>query len=127
MLAKAMEGALAEQLTRPSEILGDLPYMSPERTLGGSDVDGRSDLYSLGALAYAMMTGRPPFEGGSLVETIMKIRTGVPDKPKQFQMSIPDRFQAIVLKLPAKRPDERFQTAGELLKELDRVGKLSGV
>jgi eukaryotic-like serine/threonine-protein kinase len=95
--------------------------------LGGPDVDGRSDLYSLGALAYAMMTGRPPFEGNSLVETILKIRTGVPDKPKQFQMSIPDRFQAVVLKLLAKRPDERFQTAGELLKELERIGKFSGV
>ncbi len=127
MLAKAMEGALAEQLTRPGEILGDLRYMSPERTLGGPDVDGRSDLYSLGALVYAMMTGRPPFEGGSLVETIMKIRSGVPIKPKQFQMSIPDRFQGIVLKLLEKRPEDRFQTATQLLKELERVAKFSNV
>jgi serine/threonine protein kinase len=127
MLAKAMEGALAEQLTKPGEILGDLRYMSPERTTGGPDVDGRSDLYSLGALLYAMLTGRPPFEGGSLVETIVKIRTGVPVKPKQFQMSIPDRFQGIVLKLLEKRPEDRFQTAGQLLKELERVAKFSNV
>jgi serine/threonine protein kinase len=127
MLAKALEGQLAEQLTRPGEILGDLLYVSPERTLGGPDVDGRSDLYSLGALVYAMMTGRPPFEGNSLVETIMKIRTGVPVKPKQFQMSIPDRFQGIVLKLLEKRPEDRFQTAAELLKELDRVAKFQNV
>jgi serine/threonine protein kinase len=127
MLAKAMEGALAEQLTRPGEILGDLRYMSPERTVGGPDVDGRSDLYSLGALLYAMLTGRPPFEGGSFVETIMKIRTGVPVKPKQFQMSIPDRFQGVVLKLLEKRPEDRFQTAGQLLKELDRVAKFSNL
>ncbi|HEY7315413.1 MAG TPA: FHA domain-containing serine/threonine-protein kinase [Gemmataceae bacterium] len=127
MLAKALEGALAEQLTRPGEILGDLRYMSPERTMGDPNVDGRSDLYSLGALAYAMMTGRPPFEGGSLVETILKIRTGVPAKPKQFQMSIPDRFQGIVLKLLEKRPEDRFQTATDLLKELDRVAKFSNV
>jgi serine/threonine protein kinase len=127
MLAKALEGALAEQLTRPGEILGDLRYMSPERTLGGPDVDGRSDLYSLGALTYALLTGRPPFEGGSLVETIMKIRTGVPAKPRQFQMSIPDRFEGIVLKLLAKRPDERFPSATQLLKELERVAKLSNL
>ncbi len=90
-------------------------------------MDGRSDLYSLGALVYAMMTGRPPFEGGSLVETILKIRTGVPAKPKQFQMSIPDRFQGVVLKLLEKRPEDRFQTAAELRKELDRVAKFSNV
>jgi serine/threonine protein kinase len=124
MLAKAMEGALAEQLTRPGEILGDLRYMSPERTLGAADVDGRSDLYSLGALLYALLCGKPPFEGGSLVETIVKIRTGVPAKPKQFQLSIPDRFQGIVLKLLEKRPEGRFQTATQLLKELERVAKL---
>jgi serine/threonine protein kinase len=127
MLAKALEGALAEQLTRPGEILGDLRYMSPERTAGDPNVDGRSDLYSLGALVYAMMTGRPPFEGNSLVETILKIRTGVPAKPKQFQMSIPDRFQGVVLKLLEKRPEDRFQTAIELRKELDRVAKFSNV
>jgi serine/threonine protein kinase len=127
MLAKAMEGALAEQLTRPGEILGDLRYMSPERTLASTDVDGRSDLYSLGALLYALLCGRPPFEGGSLVETIVKIRTGVPAKPKQFQMSIPDRFQAIVLKLLEKRPEDRFQSAKQLLKELQRIAKIQGV
>ncbi|HTU19522.1 MAG TPA: FHA domain-containing serine/threonine-protein kinase [Gemmataceae bacterium] len=127
MLAKALEGTLAEQLTRPGEILGDLRYMSPERTVGGPDVDGRSDLYSLGALLYAMLTGRPPFEGSTLVETIMKIRTGVPAKPQQFQMSIPDRFQGVVLKLLEKRPEDRYQTAGQLLKELERVAKFSNI
>jgi pSer/pThr/pTyr-binding forkhead associated (FHA) protein len=126
MLAKAMEGALAEQLTRPGEILGDLRYMSPERTMGVADVDGRSDLYSLGALLYALLTGRPPFEGGSLVETIVKIRTGIPAKPKQFQLSIPDRFEAIVMKLLQRRPEDRIPSATQLLKELQRVAKLQG-
>ncbi len=123
ILAKALEGALAEQLTRPGEILGDLRYMSPERTMG-TDVDRRSDLYSLGALLYALLTGKPPFEGGSLVETIVKIRTGIPAKPKQFQPSIPDRFEAIVLKLIQRRLEDRFQSAAELLNELRRVAKI---
>src|SRR5262249_51465068 len=65
MLAKALEGSLAQQITRPGEIVGDLAYMSPERTAGTADVDGRSDLYSLGATIYALLTGRPPCIGAS--------------------------------------------------------------
>jgi len=56
--------------TRPGEILGDVRFMSPERTIASPTVDGRSDLYSLGALTYALLTGRPPFEGSNLTETI---------------------------------------------------------
>jgi serine/threonine protein kinase len=127
MLAKALEGRLAEQITRPGEILGDLRYMAPERTRGAADVDGRSDLYSLGALVYAVLTGRPPFDGASLVEKINKIRTEPPVPPRKYQMAIPDSCQAIVLKLLAKRPEDRFQTATELLRELQRAAKANGL
>ena len=73
------------------------------------------------------MTGRSPFAGNTLPELITKIRTAEPEKPKKYQMAIPDLFQGVVLKLLAKRPDERFQTARELLADLDRVGKFAGV
>ena len=126
MLAKALEGVLAKQITRPGEIIGDVAYMSPERTRGTEGLDGRSDLYGLGAVLYAMLTGRPPFEG-TLVERITKIRQAEPEKPKKFQMSIPDRFQDVVMRLLAKRPEDRYQTATEMLKELAWVGKLNGV
>jgi serine/threonine protein kinase len=127
MLAKALEGTLAQQITRPGELVGDVGYMAPERTRGAGEVDGRSDLYGLGATVYALVTGRPPFAGGSLPELIGKIRNAEPEKPKKFQMAIPDLFQGTVLKLLAKRPEERFQSAGELLKDLERVGKFAGV
>ncbi len=127
MLAKALEGSLAKQITRPGEIIGDVAYMSPERTRGTTDVDGRSDLYGLGATVYALLTGRPPFEGSSLVEKITRIRQTPPEKPSKYQMSIPGRFEGAVMKLLAKDPDERFQTAGELVKELEWIGKLQGV
>lgn len=127
MLAKALEGTLAEQITKPGEILGDLRYMAPERTRGAADVDGRSDLYSLGALVYALMTGRPPFDGGSLVEKITKIRNEAPVPPRKYQLAIPDQCQALVLKLLAKRPEERYQTATELLRDLSRLAKLNGL
>jgi serine/threonine protein kinase len=127
MLAKALEGTLAQQITRPGELVGDVGYMSPERTRGTSDIDGRSDLYGLGATVYALITGRPPFTGGSLPELITKIRNAEPDRPQKYQMAIPAGFQGTVLKLLAKRPEERFQTATEMLRELDRVGKFAGV
>jgi serine/threonine protein kinase len=126
MLAKALEGALARQITRPGELLGDVTYMSPERTRG-MDVDERSDLYGLGATVYALLTGRAPFDGTTLVEKIARIRQDEPVKLTRYQMSIPSRFEGVVLRLLAKKPDDRFQTAKQLLKELDWIGKTHGV
>jgi serine/threonine protein kinase len=127
MLAKALEGVMAQQVTRPGELVGDVAYMAPERTKGTGGVDGRSDLYGLGATVYAVLTGRPPFHAPSLPELILKIRTGEPEKPKKYQLSIPDLFQGSVLKLLAKRPEERFQTAAELIEDLKRVGRFAGI
>jgi serine/threonine protein kinase len=127
MKAKALEGSLAQKITRQGELLGDVAYMSPERTRGNIDVDVRADLYGLGATAYALLTGRPPLAGATLVETILKIRSETPVAPTKYQMSIPSGFEGIILKLLAKKPEDRFQRAAELLKELERVGKLNGV
>lgn len=127
MLAKAMEGIMAKQITRPGEIVGDVAYMSPERTRGPEDVDHRSDLYALGATIYALLTGKPPFTGATLVEKISRIRQTEPEKPTKFQMSIPGQFEAIVLRLLSKRPEDRYQSATALLQELVRVGKFNGV
>jgi serine/threonine protein kinase len=128
MLAKALEGTLAEQITRPGELVGDVAYMSPERTRGGTAVvDCRSDIYSLGATVYALLTGRPPFDAGSLPETILKIRQADPVKPKKYQLSIPDQLEGTVLTMLAKRPEDRFQTASQCLVELERVAKFQGM
>jgi serine/threonine protein kinase len=122
MLAKAQEGGLAQQITRPGEVLGDLRYMSPERTGDGSVVDPRSDLYSLGALLYALLAGRPPLEGRNMVETMIKIRQAVPIKPTKYQVGIPAAFEGLVLKLLAKSPDDRSPSAAALLEELEQIG-----
>lgn len=128
MLAKAIEGNLAAQVTRPGQLIGDLPYMSPERTRDGATVDGRSDLYGLGATMYALLTGRPPYESDSLLELIKQIRSDeLPPPPKQFQLSVADKFQDIVMQLLAKRPEDRYQSPGAMIKELLWVGKLNNL
>lgn len=127
MKAKAMEGILAKQITRPGELIGDVAYMSPERTRGATDIDGRADIYGLGATVYALLTGRPPFDGATLVEKITRIRKDEPVKPTKFQLSIPSAFEGAVLKMLGKRPEDRFQTAEELVAELERIGKFHGM
>ncbi|MGE0610294.1 MAG: protein kinase [Pirellulales bacterium] len=127
MLAKALSGTQARQVTRPGQIVGDLSYLSPERTRDGVDVDCRSDIYSLGATLYALLTGRAPFESHSLPELIRSIRDQTPTKPKTVHLSVDDRFQDLVMHMLAKRPEDRFQTPALLLKELLWIGKLQGL
>lgn len=123
MLAKALEGTNARQITRPGQLIGEAPYMSPERTMEGAAVDGRSDLYGLGATLYALLTGKPPFESDSLPELIRLVRSAEPAPPKQYQLSIADMFQDVVLRMLAKRPEDRYQNPTALLADLERVGK----
>ncbi len=128
MLAKAIEGSLAQKVTRQGELLGNLAYMAPERTRGDdSEVDGRSDIYGLGATVYALLTGRPPFEGKTLTETIMKIRNEAPVKPKKYQITIPDLFADMVMRTLAKKPEDRYQTAEDFLFDLERIAKYQSV
>jgi serine/threonine-protein kinase len=127
MLAKALEGELAEAITGPGELLGDVRYMSPERTHSRTSVDGRSDIYSLGATVYALLTGRPPFDAESLTKTVMKIRSAEPIRPKKFHLAVPDSLEGAVMRMLAKRPDERFATAGDLLADLERVAQYQGL
>jgi serine/threonine protein kinase len=127
MLAKALQGSLARQVTQPGQMLGELPYMAPERTKMDAEVDTRSDLYGLGATCYALLTGRPPAGGDTMTEIIESVRNVVPEQPKKFQLSIDELFQGIVMKLIAKDPSERYQTPNELLKELERVGKFNNL
>ena len=127
MLAKALEGTLARQLTQPGQLIGDVPYMSPERTRDQASVDHRSDIYGLGATLYALLTGHPPFESTSLPDLIRKVREAEPVRPKQFQLSVNDKFEDCVLQMIAKRPEQRFQTPGDLLLDLERIGKYSNL
>jgi len=127
MLAKALEGIKAKQITRPGELVGNLAYMAPERTRSDVEADTRADIYGLGATLYALLTGKPPFEGKTLVETIAQIRQSDPVPPKKFQLSIPDKFQDVVMVMLAKRPELRYQTPAQAARALEQVAKYQGV
>jgi serine/threonine-protein kinase len=127
MLAKGLEGMAAQQITKPGQMVGDLIYMSPERTSSETAVDTRSDIYSLGATLYQLLAGRPPFESKSMVELVNLIRTQPPRSPKKYQLAIPDLFEGSVMKMLAKDPKDRFQTPSDLLRDLERVAKYNAV
>ena len=127
IIAKALEGTLAQQVTRPGQIIGEVQYMSPERTRDPLNVDHRSDLYGLGATLYALLTGQPPFENDSIPELVRLVRQEEPRAPRDFQLSINELFQDLVLKLLEKRPTDRFQTPSDLLRELERISQYNNL
>jgi eukaryotic-like serine/threonine-protein kinase len=127
LTAKALQDSPSLQVTKPGELLGDFHYLAPERTSGlPGEGDPRSDLYGLGATVYALLTGRPPLRGSSMIETLLKIRQEAPTAPKRLQPGIPDALDAAVMKLLAKGPEQRYQTAAELLGALERLAKAAG-
>jgi len=128
MFAKAMEGKLAEQITKPGELLGDVRFMSPERTGGVSeDVNERSDIWSLGATTYAVLTGKAPFQAASPIQTILKIRKEDPVRPRSLQPSIPAPLEELILKTLSKNPAGRYQSAREMLTALETFAKSQAV
>ncbi len=124
-LARSVDDDSAAKVTRAGEIVGDLGYCSPEQSLG-LHVDARSDLYNLGAALYALLTGRPPCEGRNFIETLDKIQREPVKLPTHYHLAIPPLLEGVVLRLLAKRPNDRFEDAKALLLDLERVAKYLG-
>jgi len=120
-LARAVDDA---SLTRSGMVSGTPLYMSPEQAQG-QRVDQRSDLFSFGSVLYAMCTGRPPFRAGNAVAILRRV---VDDKPRPIQEvihEIPNWLVQIIEKLHAKNPDDRYETAAELIVDWTRKAKQS--
>jgi serine/threonine protein kinase len=113
-IAKA---ATAGALTQVGSILGTVAYLSPEQARG-EEVDGRSDIYSLGALIYQMLTGRPPFAAETLLEMVNKLNNQHPTRPSRLSPGIPPALEQVVMKALSKNPDRRQRTAEQLADEL---------
>ncbi len=120
------QGGPTAQRTRPGELLGTLEYMSPEQILGG-DVDARSDIFSLGTMLFEMVTGRRPFHSDSVAATLHDIAYRDPPDPKSLQDELPEAVSALITRMLAKRPENRFDHAGALGIALDeaRQGRVS--
>jgi serine/threonine-protein kinase len=116
----------ASQMTEAGSIVGTAQYLSPEQARGAA-VDQRSDIYSVGILLYELLTGKLPFTGETPLEIAMKHLSEVPRAPSAVRPDVPADLDMIVLRALAKDPEDRFQSAEEMERELARVEAGSGV
>jgi serine/threonine-protein kinase len=107
------DGAGAE-VTQEGTITGSPLYMSPEQATGDTEPDARSDVYSLGGVAYFLLTGRPPFDGQQPIKVIIAHAHEPVVPPSDLRGDVPADLEAVVLRCLAKNPDDRFQSASEL-------------
>jgi serine/threonine-protein kinase len=107
--------------TLPGSALGTPAYMSPEQADGDLERLGpRSDVYSLGATLYCVLTGRPPFEGTNAADVIRKVRAGALHPPRSRDATIDPALEAITLRAMALKPEDRYPTPAALAEEVDR-------
>jgi hypothetical protein len=122
-IAKLQQGSVADSVkTRTGTLMGTPIYMSPEQCRGTRAVDHRSDIYSLGVIFYEMLIGQPPFvsEGfGDLVNMHLNV---LPVSPRSRRAEIPAAVDALVLKMLAKNPDERYPAMAEVQAALKASG-----
>ena len=124
-LVKNIE-ADGEDLTQQGMFMGSPKYMSPEQIRSG-DVDGRTDVYSLGVVLYRMLTGRVPFDRQSQVQTLMAHCTDPVPPLSSDEILIPEALENVVLKALAKNPDERYASMNELVAALKQASGGLGV
>ena len=114
----ATDSGETSRLTATGMAIGTPAYMSPEQASGDRDLDARSDLYSLGIVAYQMLCGEPPFVGGTTPALLVKHLAEAPVPIQQRRADVPPDLAAIVMRLLEKNPDHRFQQAAELSQAL---------
>ncbi len=125
--AKIADFGLAKQLgrdsdlTRSEQLLGSPSYMAPEQTWGGAPgINTAADIYSLGAILYELLTGRPPFRGMTVLHTLEQVRHAEPAQPSRLQPGLERDIDTICLKCLEKDPDRRYDSAIALAADLER-------
>ena len=116
-----------EDLTASGVTLGTFDYISPEQARDPRSADVRSDLYSLGCTFYFMLTGRPPFPEGTVLQKLLQHQGDEPPDPRQFRSDLPESVARIVRKMLAKAPDRRYQRPSALITDLMLVASELGL
>jgi eukaryotic-like serine/threonine-protein kinase len=126
-VAKALSEATGrQQLTTAGIALGTPTYMAPEQATADPNIDHRVDIYALGVLGYELIAGKPPFSGRSPQETLAAHVTQRPEPLCALRSACPPGLEAVIMKCLEKRPADRWQTAEELLAELEPLATPSG-
>jgi serine/threonine-protein kinase len=126
-VAKAVSEATgAHKLTTEGVALGTPAYMSPEQAAADKHIDHRADIYAVGALAYELLTGRPPFTGTTPQEVLSAQVTQAPDPVTKYRDTVPPPLEQLVMKCLEKRAADRWQSAEELLPQLEALATPSG-
>lgn len=108
-------------ITQSGTVMGSPAYMPPEQAAGKNEQVGpASDVYSLGAILYQILTGQPPFSGATSVETLVKVMQQEPIAPSRLSDKVPTDLETICLKCLEKRPERRYHSARELAEDLGR-------
>lgn len=111
-----------QRVTQSGAVLGTPAYMAPEQA-AGTDATPRSDLFSLGAVMYLMTTGIQPFSGPNMMATLNNLATRHPEPPHKFVPDVPLDFSVLIQQLLAKAPEQRLQSATEVLESLRQTGE----
>jgi hypothetical protein len=119
-LAKNTMGDSAANLTATGQVMGTPNYMSPEQCQG-LPLDGRSDLYSLGATYYALLTGKPPFAAEHNTALLFKHLTAPIPDPRRLRPELPEGCTRIIRRAMAKKPEDRYRDAEEMVADLQRI------
>ena len=117
-LARRFERGGDRGLTQSGMTLGTFDYISPEQARDPRDVDVRSDLYSLGCTMFHMLTGRPPFPGGTVLQKLIQHQEEPPADVRTLNPEVPAELSAIIAKLMAKERDRRYQGPEQLVRDL---------
>ena len=117
-LSRFMDSDGSTQLTRAGVIMGTPSYMSPEQA-EGKPVDARTDVYGLGAVLFATLAGRPPYEAESLQALVMAVINGAPDRLRAIVPAVPESLEFIVEHAMARAPAERYQNMQEFRSALE--------
>lgn len=110
----------SQTITNTTSIIGSAHYLSPEQAKG-TYIDFRTDIYSFGIVLYEMVTGRLPFEGESPVTVALKHLQEEPIPPKNINSAIPDSLNKLILKAIEKEPIKRYQSAKEIIQDLQKI------